>query len=264
MPRILFIGDIVGRPGRSFVLRVLSNIKESLSLDIVIANAENAAGGAGVTSAICKDLLAVGIDAITLGDHVWDQRGFAEEIDGLAQVCRPANLPSIAPGRTHLIVEFKGFRLAVFTVLGTAFMKKKVDCPFRTCDRLLDALKNDADAFVVEIHAEATAEKVALGRYLDGRAALVVGTHTHVPTADACILPNGTAYITDVGMTGPFDSVIGVKTDIIVSQFLDSIPRRYEIAKNDVRLCGCLVTLEDTTHLVQKLDPICINDKESK
>lgn len=240
----MFIGDIVGRPGRTFVARIAGSLRKDLNLDFIIANAENSAGGSGVTSAIAKSLHNSGVDAITLGDHVWDQAGFSEEIDSLPFLCRPANLPQGSPGKDHLIIEKNNFRLAVFTLLGTTFMKKKVDCPFRTADKLILALQGQVDAILVEIHAEATSEKIALGWYLDGRVALVVGTHTHVATADETILPNGTAYLTDVGMTGPHDSVLGVEKDKIIGQFLDGLPRRYSIASNDVKISSCILDIQ--------------------
>ena len=194
MPKILFIGDIVGSPGRALVSRFVPALRSKLGIEFVIANGENSAGGSGITGTIARDLADAGIDAITLGDHVWDQRGFEEEIDDLEHVCRPANLPEACSGRTSIVIECGGFRLGIFTVLGHQFMRTKANCPFHTADRFLEELKEKTDAILVEIHAEATSEKVAMGWYLDGRAAAVIGTHTHIPTADATILPRGTAY----------------------------------------------------------------------
>lgn len=261
MAKILFIGDIVGRPGREFVISKLREIRENQGIDLVIANGENTAGLTGITGAIANDLIGAGVDAITLGDHVWDQKGFAEEIKKLERVCRPANLPQVCPGRDHVIVQVGDYRVAVFTVLGRTFMKIKADCPFRTSDSMIEKIGKNADAIIVEIHAEATSEKVALGRYLDGRVALVVGTHTHIPTADASILPKGTAYITDVGMTGPYDSVLGTDVQTIIDLFLDGMPRHFTVAKNDVRLCGCIVDIDEKTNLAKSFEPVCINAK---
>ncbi|MFT3829781.1 MAG: TIGR00282 family metallophosphoesterase [Opitutaceae bacterium] len=246
MISLLFIGDIVGRPGRNIVVERVAQLRERLALDFVIANAENSAAGAGITSTIARDLLASGVDAITLGDHVWDQKGFEAEIGQLERVCRPANLPAACPGRERLIVEKDGFRLGVFTVLGRNFIGLKGDCPFAAADRLLKAAEADCDAVFVEAHMEATSEKIALGWYLDGRALAVVGTHTHVPTADATVLPRGAAYLTDAGMTGPYESVLGRDIQAVIGRFVDGMPRRFEVATGDVRLSGALVRYDPT------------------
>lgn len=262
MVRVMFIGDIVGRPGREFIANNLKKSRDNLGLDLVIANAENSAGIVGITAAIANDLAKASIDGITLGDHVWDQRGFSEDINKLDFVCRPANLPKICPGRDHLILKFGDFRVAVFTVLGRTFMKIKAECPFLAVDEMIKKIGDNADAIIVEIHAEATSEKVALGRYLDGRVALVVGTHTHVPTADARIFPKGTAYLTDVGMTGPYDSILGTEIDTVIGQFLDGMPRRYTAASGEVRLGGCIVDIDEETGLAVKFEPVCIVEEE--
>ncbi len=239
----------MGRPGRDKVATWVGRLREKHQLDFVIANGENAAAGAGITGAIAKTLLGQGIDAITLGDHVWDQRGWEHEIDGFERVCRPANLPAGCPGREHVVIEKKGFRLAVFTVLGRTFLNMKSDCPFVAADRKLTETVGggSADAALVEIHAEATSEKIALSWHLDGRALAVVGTHTHVPTADAVVRPKGTAYLTDAGMTGPYHSVLGRQVEPVVGRFLDGMPRRFGVAEEDVRLCGVMVTYDPET-----------------
>jgi len=241
--KLLFIGDIVGRPGRDKVATWVGRLREKHQLDFVIANAENAAAGAGITGSIAKTLLGQGIDAITLGDHVWDQRGWEHEIDDFDTVCRPANLSGGCPGRDHVILEKKGFKLAVFTVLGRTFVGMKSDCPFHAADSMLAKTVGAgvADGALVEIHAEATSEKIALGWYLDGRAIAVLGTHTHVPTADAEVRPKGTAYISDAGMTGPYRGVLGREVEPVVGRFLDGMPRRFPVAEEDVRLSGVLV-----------------------
>ena len=244
MPKILFLGDIVGRSGRTFVIERIASLKKSTGADFVIANAENAAGGAGVTQKIADALIEAGIDAITLGDHVWDQKHFENEIDDLEHVCRPANLPDQNPGRTCLIVERDGFRLGIFTVLGRNYLNLKSDCPFKTSDNMLQMLKDKCDAVFVEAHMEATSEKIALGWHLDGRATAVVGTHTHVPTADARVLPEGTAYLTDAGMCGPYASVLGREVEAVVASFIDGRKRRFAVAEEDVRICGCLIQMD--------------------
>jgi len=244
MLKLLFIGDVVGRPGREIIQERLVRIRQDHALDFVIANAENAAAGAGINGSIAKSLLESGVDAITLGDHVWDQRGWETEITQIDRVCRPANLPSKCPGWDHQIIEARGFRVAVFTVLGRSFMNMKADCPFQAADRMIEQLKAQADAIIVEIHAEATSEKQAMGWYLDGRVTAVVGTHTHVPTADAAVLPKGTAFMCDLGMTGPYRSVLGRAIDPIVQRFLDGMPRRFEVATEDVRLSGAVIEID--------------------
>lgn len=249
MPKILFLGDIVGRPGRNFVIERVASLREELGADIVIANAENSAGGAGLTKKIADSLTAAGVDAITLGDHVWDQKNFENEIDGLEQVCRPANLPEQNPGRTHLIVEKDGFRLGILTVLGRNYLGIKSSCPFRMADAKLAELESQCDAVFVEAHMEATSEKIALGWHLDGRAAAVVGTHTHVPTADGRVLPGGTAYLSDAGMCGPYTSVLGRDIEHVVATFLDGMKRRFPVAEDDVRISGCLIEVDAATGL---------------
>ena len=244
MLNLLFVGDIVGRPGRDFVRRELPRIREEMELDWVIANGENAAGGAGLTARLATELTGCGIDAITLGDHVWDQRGFEKEIDGLENVCRPANLSRNCPGRDALVLEKDGVRMGLFTVLGRRFVALESDCPFATADRLLDELGGEVDMTFVEVHAEATSEKIAMGWYLDGRVSAVVGTHTHVPTADATVLPRGTGYLTDAGMTGPYHSVLGRQVGPVVARFLDGMPRRFSVAEEDVRLSGALIRID--------------------
>ena len=253
MLKLLFIGDIVGSPGREIVIDALPKLRESLGADFVVANGENAAAGAGITGAIAKTLLGSGIDAITLGDHVWDQKGWDAEIGSFERVCRPANLPSTCPGREFVVLEARGFRLAVTTLLGRHFVGMKAECPFLGADRVLGEIfqgggaSAKADGVFVEIHAEATSEKQALGWYLDGRAIAVLGTHTHVPTADASVLPKGTAFMCDAGMTGPYASVLGREVKPVLGRFLDGMPRRFDVAEGDVRLSAALVTFDPAT-----------------
>ncbi len=262
MKKIFFIGDIVGRVGRNIVKEVVPKFREKHGIDIVIANAENAAGGAGLTSSTANEILGCEVDGLTLGNHIWDQRGFAEEIDKLDKVCRPANLPEQCPGRKYLIIEKDGFRLGVFTMLGRIFMKPAAECPFKHADQMLEELDGKVDAILAEIHAETTSEKGAFARYLDGRVAMVVGTHTHIPTADDCILERGTAFMTDVGMTGPYDSVLGVEKGIIIKCLLDGMPRRFEVAEGDVRLYGCIATVDEKEGYTTKFEPVCIKEGE--
>lgn len=260
MLKLLFIGDIVGRPGRDIINEKLRRLRTELGLDFVIANGENSAAGSGITGAIARSLLEAGVDAITLGDHVWDQRGWEQEITQIERVCRPANLPRSNPGWDHLIIEARGFRVAVFTVLGRQFMGIKADCPFLAADRMIEQLRSQADAIIVEIHAEATSEKQALGWYLDGRVTAVLGTHTHVPTADACILPKGTAFMCDVGMTGPYHGVIGREIDPVVGKFVDGLPRRFEIASGDRRISGALIEIGASMAAAQKIELLTVRE----
>ncbi|MBL9211991.1 MAG: TIGR00282 family metallophosphoesterase [Opitutaceae bacterium] len=258
MLKLLFIGDIVGRPGRDIIAERLPRLRTELGVDFVVANGENAASGAGITGALAKSILESGVDAITLGDHVWDQRGWENEISEIEKVCRPANLPKGCPGWDHLIIEARGFRVAIFTVLGRTYMNLKADCPFLAADRMIEQLRAQADAIIVEIHAEATSEKQALGWHLDGRVTAVLGTHTHVPTADAAILPKGTAFMCDIGMTGPYASVLGREVKPVVQRFLDGMPRRFDVAEADVRLSGALVEINASTANAQKIELVTV------
>lgn len=258
--KLLFIGDIVGRPGRDIVLAKLPALRQELALDFVVANGENSAAGNGITASIARSLLSGGVDAITLGDHVWDQKGWEGEIGGLERVCRPANLPVACPGRDHVILEKAGFRLAVFTVIGRNFIGMKGDCPFLCSDAMIQKTlgAGKADAAFVEIHAEATSEKQAMGWYLDGRALAVLGTHTHVPTADSCVLPKGTAFMCDVGMTGPYASVLGREVKPVLGRFLDGLPRRFDVAEGDVRLSAALVEFDPATRQASRCELVVV------
>lgn len=259
MKKILFLGDVVGSAGRKFIFEKLAEIRTGTQTDFIIINGENAAAGSGINASIVRDFISAGTDALTLGDHVWDQRGFESDLKTLEKICRPANLPEENPGAEHLILTTPdGFRLLVFTVIGQTFMNPKTSCPFRCAEKKLSALAGTYDAALVEIHAEATSEKIALGRFLDGRAAAVVGTHTHVATADECILPAGTAYQTDVGMCGPHSGVIGRETQAVLGRFLDGRPRRFEIAEGDIRINGCLISYDETRQRAVAIERFCL------
>lgn len=253
--RLLLIGDIVGKPGRLALRELLPPLKAELRPDLVICNVENAAAGFGITEPIGREILACGVDVMTGGNHIWDKKGSEEYIDREARLCRPANFPREAPGRTHVIAEVDDIRVAVVSLMGRVFMAPS-DCPFRTLDRLLTELDDRADLFVVDFHAEATSEKQAMGWYADGRVAVVVGTHTHVPTADTCILPNGTAFQCDLGMTGPYRSIIGMDQEAILRRFLTGMPTRFEVATEDPRLCGLLVEIDTWTGHAVSVDRI--------
>lgn len=242
--RILFLGDIVGRPGRIAVQRHLSNLQDRHDPLFTIVNGENAASGVGITPDIAEELLKLGIDMITLGNHAFHKREIMEYLRKDRPLVRPANLPPAAPGAGHRIVERDGIRLAVANLCGRVFLDG-YDDPFRDVDRILDEI--DTPHFFVDFHAEATSEKIAMGWHLDGRATAVVGTHTHVTTADETVLPGGTAYITDVGMCGPMPSVLGMEKTVILHRFRTSLPTKFEVADHPGVISGVVVGVERDT-----------------
>ncbi len=244
--RILMIGDIVGGPGRRAIARLLPQARERERLDFVVANAENAAGGRGVTMAIAEELFAAGVDALTLGDHAWDQKEFIAQIGRDPRVLRPLNLPPGCPGEGCHTYTTPAGTVTVISLLGRAFMGGICDCPFRAADAALRSLPRSGP-IVVEMHAEATSEKIALGWYLDGRVTAVVGTHTHVQTADETIRPKGAAYLSDLGMTGPRASVLGRDTDAVLRKFLTGLPQRFDVAEKDVWIEGAIVEADPAT-----------------
>jgi len=243
---ILFIGDIFASAGRRIVADHLQDIVETNRIDLTIANAENAAGGFGITPSISEELLGMGIDVLTTGNHVWDKRELYDYFARQPRLLRPANYPS-APGRGAIVLTARnGVECAVLNLQGRTFMPS-TDCPFRKADEILNGLKSAVKVRFVDFHAEVTSEKIAMGWYLDGRVSAVVGTHTHVPTADTRILPGGTAYQTDCGMTGPYHSVIGVETDIVIQRFLTGLPVRMEAARHGPELHAVIVDVDEST-----------------
>ncbi len=260
---ILFIGDIFGRPGRTIVKERLPELVKQYAADLVIANGENAAAGFGITPQLAEELFELGIDVMTTGNHVWDKRELIEYFqmaDGnphspARRLLRPANFPQNMPGWGVYEGKKNGIGYAVMNLQGRVFMGQSDD-PFRFADQLLEKVKSKV--VLVDFHAEATSEKVAFGWYLDGRVTAVIGTHTHIPTADETVLPKGTAYITDVGMTGPYDSVIGVKKEIVVDKFLSGMPARFEAANGDVRLCGVVVECDEKTGHAKNMERVTI------
>lgn len=262
--RILFIGDVVGRSGRAAVTGRLPGLIRDWRLDLVVVNAENVAGGFGITEPIYLELIDAGVDAVTLGNHAWDQREALVFIERAPRMIRPANYPAGTPGRGATLVEAKnGARALIVNAMGRVFMFQ-LDDPFTAVERELDMcpLREAADVVIVDIHAEASSEKQAMGHYCDGRASLVVGTHTHVPTADHQILPKGTAFISDAGMTGDYDSVIGMSKEEPVARFLRRIPAtRFEPAAGEATLCGIAVETDDATGLAQQVAPVRIGGR---
>ena len=253
--KILFIGDIVGNPGRAATTKFLEEHQHKY--DFIIANGENAAGGKGLTFDIVDQLLASGVSAITTGNHVWDNKDIFNFIETTPQLIRPANYPTEVTGRGVTLVssDDRQTQLGVINLAGQLFMNPYSN-PFHALDTILPDIQAVTPYILLDFHAEATSEKIAMGWHADGRIGAVIGTHTHVPTADARILPQGTAYITDVGMTGPYDSVIGVRTDLVLERFLTMMPTRFTVAKDNVKLCGAEIELDDETGLAVNIVPL--------
>lgn len=244
--RILMIGDVVGRPGRRAVKDNLGDIRDSFQISFVVANAENVAGGNGVTRETAGELFGYGVDALTGGNHIWDKKESFDFIAEETRLLRPANYPPGVPGIGYNIFSVGDYKVGVVNLCGRVFMPE-LDCPFRKADEVLAALRQVTPIIIIDFHAEATSEKMAFGWFMDGRATAVFGTHTHVQTADERILPGGTAYITDVGMTGPRDGVIGFKSDPIVAKYLTQLPKRFEVASGPYQFDACIVTVDPAT-----------------
>ena len=257
--RILFIGDIVGSPGRDIVVQAVRGLKVAESLDLVIANAENAAGGSGLTPALYKDLVGAGVDAITLGDHVYRRKQICKTLEAEPNIVRPANLPAEAVGRRWAVVKAAdGVDVGFCCALGQLFMKP-IDSPHRAIDDCLAQMPTDVKVRLVDFHAEATSEMQIMGRYLDGRVSAVLGTHTHVATADEQILPGGTAFQCDVGMTGPHDSIIGRRIDRVMETTLTSMPSAFDVADGDVRITGTIVEVDPETGLATGIQRLSVD-----
>lgn len=245
--RILFIGDIVGEPGRKAIKELVPKIIKREKVDFVVANGENAAGGSGITPILLDELLEYGVDVVTTGDHVWKRKEIMERIAQDPRLLRPANYPREAPGLGSTVVTSKdGIDVGVINIQGRVFMQA-IECPFRTAKAEVERIKNKARVIIVDIHAEATSEKIALSFFLDGMVSAVIGTHTHVQTADEKILPGGTAFLSDAGMTGPFDSVIGRKKEQILARFITQMPMKFEMAEGDVQLHGAIIEVDEKT-----------------
>jgi metallophosphoesterase (TIGR00282 family) len=244
--RVLFIGDIFGKPGRRAVRDLLPGLKQELGVDLTIGNAENAAAGAGLTPEVVDELFRFGIDVLTGGNHTWDKKEGIPVLDADVRILRPANYPLGAPGRGVGVYDTPAGRLAVVNLIGRVFLAN-VDCPFTAADHILESLAGVTSVVIVDFHAEATSEKISMGWHLDGRSSLVVGTHTHVQTADETILPRGTAYLTDAGMTGPHDSVIGVRKELAIEKLRMQLPVRFQPAEGDIRLNGVWIHCDEQT-----------------
>ncbi len=262
--KILVVGDVVGGAGRRILHRGLRRVMERHEVDYCIANVENAAGGVGVTKEICDELLDLGIDCLTSGNHIWDKREIIGFMDLIPQLLRPANYPASQPGRGSHVGRSKraGVPVATLNLSGRVFMNGSIDDPFKCAEEQVARLRKEAAVIVVDFHGEASSEKTALGHFLDGRVSAVLGTHTHVPTCDHRILEHGTAFCTDLGMTGPYDSVIGVDKQKIVQRFLTGMPTRFDTAKGDPRLAAVVLDVDPDTGLARGIERMLLTEKD--
>lgn len=260
--RILFVGDVVGSPGRTMVKNFLPKLKEKYRPNITIINGENAAGGKGITEKIYRSFLEIGANAVTLGNHTWDNREIFEFIDTAKYLVRPANFPDNNPGTGMIFLKYNQIEVAIISLQGRTFMHT-IDCPFKKADELVEEARKRTPLIFVDFHAEATSEKQALGWYLDGRVSAVVGTHTHVQTADNRILPKGTAYLSDVGMTGPYDGILGVEREAVLKRFLTNLPVRFEVPdEGRAQLSAVVIDLDQKTGVAKKIERVLINDDQ--
>ncbi len=257
--RIMLVGDVIGRPGRRTFQNYTPKLREEKNIDAVIVNGENSAGGKGFTRKALDELYRAGADIVTSGNHVWDKKDVLSFIDDEPFLIRPANYPEGTPGKGWCSYPFKAKNVGVMNLSGRAFMPP-LDCPFQKVEELLREMKQECDIIFLDFHAETTSEKMAMGFYLDGRVNGVVGTHTHVQTADERLLPKGTAYITDLGMVGPRDSVLGVKTDIILRKFTTAMPVRFDLAEGPCIYCAVIVEIDDATNRTKSIERIFLHE----
>lgn len=256
--KLLMIGDVVGNPGRKIFKREIPKLKASGAVNAVVVNGENSAAGSGITAALAKEFFDAGADAITLGDHTWGQKEFAGQIGGVDKLVRPANYTSECPGKGWTLVTMPTFRFAVVNLQGRVFMQP-VECPFKTIDKVLNEIPKDVSVFI-DFHAEATSEKITFGHYVDGRVTAVVGTHTHVQTSDAMLLPKGTAYLTDLGMTGPYISSIGRDLVPVTKRFITGMPSRFEVAEGPSVLEGAIIDFDPSTKKASSIETFRIRE----
>src|SRR6185312_3696526 len=267
MLTILFLGDIVGEPGRSAVIARLPELKEKHALDFIIVNGENAAGGRGITGKITIDLLRAGVSVITSGDHIWDQKEILSFIDTEPRLLRPLNYPDGAPGNGSIVLETAKGKIGVINVQARTFMQPILENPFRSVDAAVTKMRKETANIIVDVHGETTSEKIALGRFLDGKVSAVIGTHTHVQTADEQIFPGGTAFLCDAGMCGPVNSIIGRAVEPIVQRFMSNLPAQFPVAHGEVRLRGALVEIDETTGQalrISRIDEAAASSVESQ
>jgi len=262
--RLLLIGDVVGKPGRQIITQALPGLIIREQLDLVVANGENAAGGSGITPLIYRELIAAGIDCVTLGDHIYRRQEISAVLESESNIVKPANFPPEAPGRESCVVTARnGVSVGVFCMLGRVFMKP-VDCPFAAADRVLARFPADLNVILLDFHAEATSDMQLMGRFLDGRVSAVLGTHTHVPTADEQIFPGGTAFQCDVGMTGPYESILGRRIDRVLETTRTFAPTHFDVATGDPRLCGSIVDVDATTGRATAIRRLCVDQREAQ
>lgn len=255
------IGDIYGKIGRQAVRQYIPILKTKYQLDMVIANGENSAGGVGITKKVLDEISSAGVDVVTSGNHIWDKKEVFQFIDQEPYLIRPANYPPGTPGKGYCIFKVNDKNIGVMNISGRTFMPD-LDCPFRKADQILEVISQECDIIVLDFHAETTSEKMTMGWYLDGRVTCIVGTHTHIQTSDERILPAGTAYITDLGMVGPWNSVLGVDKDLVVKKFLTGLPVKFDIASGPHVFCGLVIMVDDQTNMVQKVKRIMIREDE--
>lgn len=258
--KILLVGDVIGRPGRTAFAKYTKQLKKERDIDLVIVNGENSAGGKGISEKSLDELYHGGADIITSGNHIWDNREVYKFIDREPYLVRPANYPDGAPGKGWCLYPHKSKNVAVINMSGRAFMPP-MDCPFQKVEDVLHEIGDEADIVILDFHAETTSEKMAMGYYLDGRVQIVVGTHTHIQTSDERILPNGTAYITDLGMTGPWDSILGVDKEIIIKHFTSCMPVRHEVAKGGCVYSALLVEIDNSSNAPVSVERIMIREE---
>lgn len=259
--RILMVGDIFGRAGRKFFCAITKKLKREKNIDVVVVNGENVAHGKSLTQATFDEILSGGADIITTGNHVWDRKDVNELLEREPFLIRPANFPEGAPGKSFCIYPYRAKNIGVINLIGRTFMQP-VDCPFARAEEILKEIKRDCDIILVDFHAETTSEKAAMGYFLDGRVTAVVGTHTHVQTADERILPNGTAFITDLGMVGPLNSIIGIKIEPVIEKFLTCRPTKFEVEEEPPYIyCAAIIDIDDATNQATKIERVNILEK---
>ncbi|MFV9509774.1 TIGR00282 family metallophosphoesterase [Tepidibacillus sp. LV47] len=261
--RILFFGDIVGSPGRRAIQENIGKIKQKYRPQIIVANGENAAGGRGITEKILKELMNLGIQVITMGNHTWDQKDVYQFIGNFPNLIRPANYPSGTPGKGYTIINFNTHKLAIINLQGRTFLPA-IDCPFKKAEEILESVRKETSNILIDFHAEATSEKQAMGWFLDGKVSAVIGTHTHVQTADERILPKGTAYITDVGMVGPYDGILGMKKEEVIEKFITSMPQRFEVDKSGRwQLNAVIIDIDLASGKAKHIERIFLNQEKT-